>query len=58
MDKILTIKQDTPILTMNFFWSKGENKLHLSILWKPVIYTQGIKKKKESSACSKMMKCT
>lgn len=36
---------DTLILTMNFLWSKRENKFHFSIFWKPVICTQEIKKK-------------
>lgn len=31
---------ETIILTMNFLWPKGENKLHFSIFWKPVVCTQ------------------
>lgn len=34
------IKHDILVLTMNFLWSKGKNKLHFSIFWKPVVCTQ------------------
>ncbi len=38
------VKLVTLILTMYFLWSKGEDKLHFSIFWKPVVCTQEIKK--------------
>lgn len=39
----IPIKPCTLILTMYLLWSKGENKLHFSIFWKPVICTQEIR---------------
>lgn len=51
---------DTLILTMYFLWSKGENKFHFSIFWKPVICTQEIQGKKSLSLWQKveMINCT
>lgn len=55
----IPIKSDTLILTMYFLWSKGENKLHFSVFWKPVVCTQRINTQREFSGSLKLqtLKC-